>query len=93
MIRDAKGHKWYMRFKQYRDGWRWDARSECGRGGIDSYDPFPTRVAAEDDARRYIQSWDHVAYAKEYTRLLRLRGSECQLTPEDHEAIRQAAAA
>jgi hypothetical protein len=81
-----------MRFKRYRDGWRWDARSECGRGGITSYDPFATKAAAEDDARSYIQSCDHVAYAKEYTRLLRLRGTECRLTPEDHEAIRRAAA-
>jgi len=93
MIRDAKGHKWYMRFKQYREGWQWDAHNKDGGGGITSFKLFATRAAAEDDARRYIQSWDHVAYAKEYTRLLRLRGSECQLTPEDHEAIRQAAAA
>jgi hypothetical protein len=91
MIRDAKGHKWFMRFKQYRDGWRWDARSECGRGGIQSWEPFPTRAAAEDDARRYIQSGDRIAEAKEYTRRLKMRGTECRLTPEDHEAIRRAA--
>ena len=93
MIRDAKGHKWFMRFKQYRDGWRWDAHSECGRGGIQSWDPFPTKAECEADARRSIQSCDHVAYAKEFTRLLILRGTECRLTPEDHEAIRRAATA
>jgi hypothetical protein len=94
MIRDAKGHKWFMRFKQYREGWRWDAHSECGGGCIDSgWQLFPTKAAAEADARRYIQSCDHVAYAKEFTRLLILRGTECRLTPEDHEAIRRAATA
>jgi len=25
MIKDTKGRKWLMRFKQYRQGWHWDA--------------------------------------------------------------------
>ena len=92
MIRDRKGRKWYMRFKQYRGGWQWDARH--GGHGIDSgLQLFRTKALAEDDARRFIQAWDHVAWSKEYIRLLAMRGSECRLTPEDYEAIRRAAAA
>jgi hypothetical protein len=90
MIRDTQGRKWYMRFKQYRQGWQWDA---CHDGcGFDSGEQlFPTRALAEDHARSFLRRWDHVAWRKVYTRLLLLRGSECSLTPEDHEAIRQAA--
>jgi len=91
MIKDAKGHKWFMRFKQYREGWQWDALNHDGGGGITSGQPFATKALAQDDARRSIQKCDHVAYAKEFTRRLIQRGSECSLTPEDHEAIRRAA--
>ena len=90
MIRDAKGHKWFMRFKQYREGWNWDACNYDGGGGITSFKLFPTKADAEADARRSIQSCDHVAYAKEFARRLILRGTECSLTPEDHEGIRRA---
>jgi hypothetical protein len=89
MVKDAQGRKWFMRFKQYREGWQWNARH--GGQGIESWTLFPTRALAEDDARRFIRSCDHVAEAKEYARCLMLRGSECRLTPEDHEAIRRAA--
>lgn len=92
MIRDAKGHKWYMRFKQYREGWNWDAHNKDAGGGITSFELFATKALAEADARRSIQSCDHVAYCKEYTRRLLMRSRECSLTPEDHEAIRLAAA-
>jgi len=92
MIKDAKGRKWFMRFKQYREGWHWDARNYDGGSGIDSgFQLFPTKAAAEDDARHYIQSEDHVAISREYARRL-TGGSICSLTPEDHEAIRRAAA-
>jgi hypothetical protein len=93
MIRDAKGHKWFMRFKQYREGWQWDAYNHDGGGGIDSGDQlFPTKALAEDHARHFIRSYDHVAWRRVYSRLLLERGSECRLTPEDHEAIRRASA-
>jgi hypothetical protein len=26
MIKDTKGRKWFLRFKQYREGWAWDAK-------------------------------------------------------------------
>ena len=44
MIRDAKGHKWFMRFKQYREGWNWDACNYDGGGGITSFKLFPTKA-------------------------------------------------
>jgi hypothetical protein len=80
-----------MRFKQYREGWQWTATHD-GHGITSDLKLFPTRAAAEDDARRCIQSCDRIAYAKEYGRRLVMRGSECSLTPEDHEAIRRAGA-
>jgi hypothetical protein len=90
MIRDAQGHKWFMRFKEYRDGWQWTATGpNCGiTSGLKL---FPTRAAAEDDARRCLQSHDRVVWSREYIRLVMKRGSTCSLTAEDHEAIRRAA--
>ena len=64
MIRDAKGHKWFMRFKQYRDGWQWTASGpNCGI--TSDLKLFPTRALAEADARRSIQSCDRVAESGE----------------------------
>jgi hypothetical protein len=53
MIKDAKGRKWYLRFKQYTNGWRWEAAwlrtilsstltsaaPDSGRGASQSEDP------------------------------------------------------
>ena len=88
MIKDAQGRKWFMRFKQYRNGWHWTARhddfgQEAGR-------TFPTKAEAVADAERTIQSHDAIAQGKEYFRRLAERGSERRLTPEDYEAIWQA---
>jgi hypothetical protein len=86
MIKDAKGRKWFMRFKQYQTGWQWNAR--CGNHGQSSgAELFATKALAEADARRVIPSRDVVAIARELTRCLMLRGSECQLTADDIEAI------
>jgi hypothetical protein len=89
MIRDTKGRKWFMRFKQYQQGWKWEARrSNCGQS-CDEF--FATRAVAEEDARRTIQSTDAIAQAREYFRRVALRGgTECQLTDADHKAISQA---
>jgi hypothetical protein len=86
MIRDAKGRKWMMRFKQYQQGWHWDAR-HGGQGLESGLDFFATKALAEADARRYLQSSDHVAIGQEYMRRVLMRGTPCQLTAEDHEAI------
>src|SRR5262249_27664202 len=51
MIRDARGHKWYIRFKQYREGWQWTATHD-GHGITSDLKLFATRALAEDDARR-----------------------------------------
>jgi hypothetical protein len=91
MIRDAKGRKWFMRFRQYREGWHWSALNKDGGGGVDAGECFPTKALAEEDARSYIQSRDNVAYAQEYMRRLCMRGTECRLTAEDIEAIDRAA--
>jgi hypothetical protein len=92
MIRDTKGRKWNMRFRQYREGWKWEARHDnCGQGcGWDEF--FATRALAEADARRTIAGSDAIAQAKEHFRRLRLRGAECQLTDADHRAIARAGA-
>lgn len=91
MIRDKQHRKWMMRFKQYQHGWQWNA--EWKSFGLSSGEQlFATKALAEADARRSIQSHDAVAQTQEYFRRLAMRGTECQLTPEDHEAIRQAGA-
>ena len=59
MIKDAKGRKWAMRFKQYKDGWSWEARHEnsgCGAGQA-----FATKALAEADAIRFIRGHDAIA--------------------------------
>jgi hypothetical protein len=90
MIRDAKGRKWFMRFKQYRNGWHWDAQCEKG-SGMEAGRTFETKLLAEADARRAIQGKDHIAWWQEYRRRLEMRGSECRLTADDWQAIKQAA--
>jgi hypothetical protein len=91
MIRDAKGRKWYLRFKQYRNGWHWDAR--CQAYGQEANRTFKTKELAEADARRVISSRDVFAEMREFFRRLSLRGSECRLTAADHKAIKRAGAA
>ena len=59
MIRDTKGRKWFLRFKQFREGWAWDAR--CGGIGIEAGECFETKALAQADARRFILSSDHIA--------------------------------
>jgi hypothetical protein len=90
MIKDAEGRKWFMRFKQYRRGWYWEARH--GNAGQGSGQGFKTKALAEDHARRVIQGHDAFAHAKEYFRRVRERGAPCQLTTEGHEAITRAGA-
>jgi hypothetical protein len=75
MIKDAKGRKWSMRFKQYQQGWQWDARWKY-HGQTSGMTLFKTKALAEEDARRTIQSGDAVAAAEEFFRRLRKRGSE-----------------
>jgi len=89
MIKDTKGRKWFMRFKHYRQGWWWEAR-HGNHGQTSGMRFFQTKACAETDARRAIQSYDVIVAGAEYFRRLRMRGSECQLTPEDYEAIGQA---
>jgi hypothetical protein len=85
MIKDAQGRKWFMRFKQYREGWAWEARfgSRNGNQGQSSVETFATKALAEEDARREIPSYDAVAQMQEFFRRLKLRRTECQLTAED----------
>jgi hypothetical protein len=85
MIRDAKGRKWLMRYKQYQQGWHWDAQHHGH--GIESNKGFETRALAEADARVAIQGRDTIALSQEYTRRLLMRGSECRLTDDDWGAI------
>jgi hypothetical protein len=92
MIRDAKGRKWFLRFKQYREGWAWEAQCAGYRCGVEAGQCFPTKALAQADALRVIQSCDHIAQSQEYVRRLLMRGTPCQLTAEDHEAIARAAA-
>jgi hypothetical protein len=74
-----------MRFRQYREGWAWEAR--CGDFGKRSSRCFPSREHAIADAERSIAQCDNLAEAREFMRRLRLRGSVCQLTPWDGAAI------
>jgi hypothetical protein len=85
MIKDAKGRKWFMRFKRWRNGWTWEARH--GNLGQETGQTFKTKALAEDDARRSIQGHDAVAQASEVWRRVMKRGSFCQLTAADHKAI------
>jgi hypothetical protein len=90
MIKDAKGRKWFMRFKQHQTGWYWEARH--GNSGQASTQGFETKALAEDDARRSIQGRDAIAAMAEHFRRLRKRGSECRLTAADRKAIARAGA-
>jgi hypothetical protein len=89
MIKDAKGRKWAMRFKQYQEGWLWEARWK-NNGQSSGVMLFETKALAEDDARRRIQGRDAIALTAEYFRRLERRGSVCQLTATDHAAIARA---
>lgn len=65
MIKDAKGRKWFMRFKRYRQGWHWDARhGNCGQSSGRRF--FKTKALAEADARRVIPSHDAIAIGAKY---------------------------
>jgi hypothetical protein len=93
MIKDAQGRKWFMRFRQYQQGWQWNAR--CGSVNLiqsSAETLYATKAAAVAAAERAITSSDAVATAKEFWRRVVGRGSECQLTADDVEAIRRAAA-
>jgi hypothetical protein len=73
MIKDKKGRKWFLRFKQYQMGWYWEAR--CGiygqSSGAKGTKWFETKALAENDARRRIQSRDSIAVSQELFRRLR----------------------
>jgi hypothetical protein len=89
MIKDAKGRKWAMRFKQYRQGWSWEGSwKNLGQGSGMVF--FESRAAAMAEAERVIRSHDAVAEAVEYFRRVAKRGAPCQLTAADHAAIARA---
>jgi hypothetical protein len=88
MIRDAKGRKWSMRFKQYQSGWYWEARHKSA--GQESGQAFKSKALAEADARRCIQGRDAIAEGAEFFRRLRKRGTGCRLTVGDMKAIARA---
>jgi hypothetical protein len=77
-----------MRFKQYQNGWHWDARH--GGQGMEAGRVFDTKALAIADARRAIQSRDHIAESREHMRRVLMRGTPCQLTADDWEAISRA---
>jgi hypothetical protein len=91
MIKDTKGRKWSMRFKQYKQGWHWEARHK-NTGQESGMNFFKTRALAEEDARLTIQSFDHIAWGKELGRRLQTKKypMPCQLTEADWEAIDRA---
>ena len=55
MIKDLKGRKWFLRFRQYTQGWYWEAKCE-GKDMRQTADMrfFKTKALAEADARRRI---------------------------------------
>jgi hypothetical protein len=67
MIKDMQGRKWFMRFKRYRQGWRWEAR-HGNHGQSSGMRFFQTKAHAETDARRQLQGRDAIAAAAEYLR-------------------------
>jgi hypothetical protein len=69
MIRDTKGRKWFMRFRQYREGWHWVAKNP-NASDIFAKRCFPTKELALEDARSYLQGPDHAAQMQEYIRRL-----------------------
>jgi hypothetical protein len=81
MIRDAKGRKWFMRFKHHSNGWRWIARNE--NAGLEADTVFPTRRMAMNDAYRVISGRDIVAERQEYWRSIVKR----ELTDNELSAI------
>jgi hypothetical protein len=89
VIKGAKGRKWFLRFRQYQQGWSWDAKCR-GLGQTSGDEFFATRADAEADARRAITSHDAFALSAEFFSRVRLRGTPCQLTAEDHAAITRA---
>jgi hypothetical protein len=89
MIKDGKGRKWYLRFKQYRQGWYWEARHE-NYGQSSGSEFFKTKALAEADACRKIRSHDAVASSGEYLHRLCRRGTVCRLTAADWNAIERA---
>jgi hypothetical protein len=81
MIKDAKGRKWFLRFKQSSNGWHWRARHEnLGReAGI----VFPTKGLARNDAYRVIAGRDVIAEKQEYWRSI----VKHELTANERKAI------
>jgi hypothetical protein len=80
MIKDAKGRKWFLRFKQYPTGWHWEARH--GNHGQSSGIPrpfrgrpgqpgFATKALAETNAQCTISESDAVKASQEFLRRLR----------------------
>jgi hypothetical protein len=51
---------------------------------------FKTKALAVADAHRAIQGNDYIGYSQEYWRRLLKRGTECQFTAEDLEALERA---
>jgi hypothetical protein len=87
--RDPKGRKWNMRFRQWQQGWTWEARHKNGHG-VSSSEFYETRELAQAAGRRAIETTDHIAESEEYFARVCERGTECQLTDSDWAAIRRA---
>lgn len=85
-MKDGKGRKWYVGFTQYQEGLYWKA-SHNGFG-FWAGKCFETKELAQADARQVLGCRDALAQSQEYSR--RARGTPCQLTAEDREAIRAA---
>ena len=66
MIKDAKGRKWLLRFRQYQNGWHWQAQFESSGSGFiqRAIKTFKTKALAEANARKVIQGSDVVAESK-----------------------------
>jgi hypothetical protein len=63
MIKDPKGRKWFMHFRQYQNGWHWEAG--CGNAGQAAGQMFATKALAKADAISVIQGHDAIAEAGE----------------------------
>jgi hypothetical protein len=74
MMKDSKGRKWHLRFRQHQQGWKWQAQCKTRLRmegpervfGQNSEEFFTTKALAEDHARRSIQESDAVGDAEKY---------------------------
>src|SRR6266849_4134451 len=92
MIRDAKGRKWFLRFRHWQQGWTWEAKCKNVNVGTGSAlnEFFPSRDLALADATKTLRSRDVIAESQTFLARLMKRGTECRLTAEDYKAIERA---